>query len=184
LLLSKGVITRLPDVPGSAATIHFRVNNRGDIVGAFGLAPGTIDNPAPLSSFSMRGRELTAIDVPGADTTIALGISDHGQVVGVYTEPGTPRNPVTGEFPARGFLWQRGVFTLIDVPRSDGHRSAPANRLLPLRYWLREAGVVFEDIALSPPPAKWRWSAVDRDVPRDGHELLAGAGQGGCTNSS
>ena len=50
---------------------------------------------------------FTPINVPDApDSTFAYGINPSGQIVGVYVDS-------TGE---RGFLYDRGVFTLIDVP--------------------------------------------------------------------
>jgi probable HAF family extracellular repeat protein len=49
---------------------------------------------------------FTTIDVPGAFGTVALGINQRGQIVGVYND----------SMEVHGFLYDRGVFTPIDVP--------------------------------------------------------------------
>jgi uncharacterized membrane protein len=117
LLLRDGSFRPLPDFPDAAATMHVRVNNRGDIVGNYGLTAGDANNPARLSGFIMRDDVFTSIDVPGSITTIALGLNDRGQVVGGYLKPGATVNPATGESgPVHGYMWDEGTFTLFDVP--------------------------------------------------------------------
>ena len=77
------------------------INNRGQIVGDYGDAGGTVHG-----SLLDKGA-LTTIDVPGATSTEAGGINDHGQISGWYGD-------VSGT--EHGFLLDKGTFTTIDVP--------------------------------------------------------------------
>jgi uncharacterized membrane protein len=114
LLLERGVFRPLPDVPGALQTTHFRNNNRGQVVGAYG---DTSDGTPRLRGFLMERRRVTRIDVPGAVSTVPLGINDRGQLVGGWVGPDATVNPVTGETgPIHGFLWEKGRYTKFDVP--------------------------------------------------------------------
>jgi len=116
LLLDKGRFRRLPDVPGAAATVHFRNSNRGQIAGT--TVELSSDGPRSFG-FLLSGSRVTRIDVPGARHTVALGINDRGQVVGSWSGPDATVNPVTGELnPIHGFLWDKGRYETFDVPGS------------------------------------------------------------------
>jgi uncharacterized membrane protein len=87
-------------------TIALGINNRGDIVGAYFDATGTVRG-------FLRGKEgFTTIDVPGALGSGAIKINDHRQIVGSYSTLTNRNHP----FPTHGYLFDRGVFTTIDVP--------------------------------------------------------------------
>ncbi|MFI5897053.1 hypothetical protein ACIA5D_43870 [Actinoplanes sp. NPDC051513] len=104
LLLDKGVLTPLADVPGSAMTAYVDTNNRGEFAGYADAATAT----AQLRGFlrDARGR-FTKFDAPGATQTLAFGLNDRGRVVGGYVDGGAvhgfARNP-------------GGGFTTFDVP--------------------------------------------------------------------
>lgn len=112
-LVRKGRFTPLGGVPTAVAAGHNNVNNRGQTVGVYGDAQGTI------GSFvrDRRGR-VTTFAVPGASATVAAGINDRGQVAGTYFDAGTtlgddPYPPGT----VHGFVRQRdGRITTIDLP--------------------------------------------------------------------
>jgi uncharacterized membrane protein len=80
------------------------INNRGQIVGNYRDATGTV------KGFLLDKQGFTSIEVPGALRTIAAKINDHGQIVGAY---GTLDDSVV---PGHGYLWYKGVLTTIDVP--------------------------------------------------------------------
>jgi uncharacterized membrane protein len=102
-LLRKGVLTPLEDLRGAAGTAYNAANNRGELVGSYTDAAGT------LHGFrrDRKGR-FTTIDPPGSLATFATGINDHGQIVGYYgVDDGKPRT----------FLRDRsGDITAIEVP--------------------------------------------------------------------
>jgi uncharacterized membrane protein len=81
-----GTLTRLPDVPGAAQTIHIGLNNRGQTAAtaAFLSADGTF---VTLRAFRYDDSEPTRIAVPGAVSTFATAINDRGHMVGYYTDP-------------------------------------------------------------------------------------------------
>jgi hypothetical protein len=81
-----GTLTRLPDVPGAAQTIHIGLNNRGQTAAtaAFLSADGTF---VTLRAFRYDDGEPTRIAVPGAVSTFATAINDRGHMVGYYTDP-------------------------------------------------------------------------------------------------
>jgi N-acetylglucosamine-6-sulfatase len=87
------------DVPGSAVTEAWAINDSGNIVGSY-TAGGT------THGFLLEGGGYTTIDVPGATSTVATGINDPGQIVGSYTLGGV----------THAFLFSRGAFTTFDVP--------------------------------------------------------------------
>jgi uncharacterized membrane protein len=114
LLLDRGVFRPLPDVPGALQTVHFRNNNRGQIVG---LYVDDSDGTPRGRGFLMRKGRVTGIDVPGAMGTVPTGIDDSGRVVGGWVGPEATVDPVTGElFPVHGFLWDGGRFKKFDIP--------------------------------------------------------------------
>jgi hypothetical protein len=99
------------DVPGALATVATRINNSGQIVGAYSEVSRNLKDPGgsmPRGFLLDHGR-LTRIDAPGALYTQAIGLNDRRRVVGNYVDQaGT----------SHGFLWRRGRFTTIDFPGS------------------------------------------------------------------
>jgi probable HAF family extracellular repeat protein len=94
------------DVPGAKGTFASRVNDVGQIVGAYSDEPNVPALKAP-HGFLLDNGAFTKIDVPGASETRPLGINNPGQVVGEYVDDaGT----------SHGFLLDNGVFTTIDAP--------------------------------------------------------------------
>jgi probable HAF family extracellular repeat protein len=103
----RGRISRI-DVPGAAGIQVEKINNRGQIVGAYNeTSPFLPDPNAGSRGFVLARGRLTKIDVPRATSTVAHGINDRGHVVGVY-EDGDGRD--------HGFFWRQGHFTGFDVP--------------------------------------------------------------------
>jgi uncharacterized membrane protein len=105
LLLSKGVLTPLEDVPGAASTAYFGANNGGELVGLYSDAGAGVP---PLHGFlrDKRGR-FTRFDPPGASLTFPFSVNDRGQVVGSYIDAGGA---------GHGFVRDRdGDVTTIDV---------------------------------------------------------------------
>jgi hypothetical protein len=116
LLLDRGVLRKLPDVPGALSTVHIRNNNRGDIVGSY-----TVEEAGTMRSrgFLLREGRFSRIEVPGAFITVPLGINDRGQVVGGWVGPDATVDSATGEYgPTHGFVWEQGRVTKFDVPGS------------------------------------------------------------------
>jgi hypothetical protein len=105
------------DVPGAKATNAAKINNRGQIVGAYSNDTTDLDaNGVPRRGFVLdkHGR-FTRLDVPGARSSQALDINDRGQVSGDYQD-------ADGVF--RGYVWERGRFRTVDGPRAG--EPAPA----------------------------------------------------------
>ena len=98
----KGEFTAL-EVP-DLHTVPLGINDRGDIVG-FGVKNG--DEIHGLL-WNKGGGEPTRIDADGKHITYFHGINNRGQVVG--------HSRVDLFKPAEAFLWNDGVFTLVDVP--------------------------------------------------------------------
>src|SRR5215831_9189298 len=102
-VLDDGIFTSF-DVPGLEGPTAYDINNRGVIVGT-----GSDLTPAHAShGFILEDGVFTILHFPGATLTEALGINDRGQIVGV-ARIGSPARDT-------GFLFDRGVFTTIDVP--------------------------------------------------------------------
>jgi uncharacterized membrane protein len=154
------------DVPGSQATEAFRINNAGDVVGAF-LDAGNV-----WHGYLLSGGVFTTIDPPGATLTAASGINDMRQITGYFYEserlshgflldgqnyavldfPGAMETlaaginnagEIVGEYrdtsnQFHGFTWSTSNFTTIDVPGS------PATGLLGLNNHGNLVGV-YED---------------------------------------
>src|SRR5262249_25707616 len=106
------------DVPGSLITETFRINNRGQIVGANLVASGSL-----FHGFLYDDGLFTTIDLPfpGLIDDSALGINDLGQIVGSYQSTNAQ-----GARGLHGFLDDHGRFTTIDVPGGSIRPSASA----------------------------------------------------------
>jgi uncharacterized membrane protein len=111
---SKGSFTRI-DIPGAGETLASDLNDRDEIVGAYGDAEGK------AHGFRLRKGVFTTIDPPGAVdvpgspgspgflATVPFGINNRGQVVGQYAD-------------AQGlhaYLLDKGVYMTIDPPGGD-----------------------------------------------------------------
>jgi uncharacterized membrane protein len=108
LLDQHGRFTRL-DVPDAKATNAAKINNQGQIVGAY--SDTTTDlyaNGVPRRGFLLdkHGRYIR-LDVPGARSSQPLDINDRGQVAGEYQD-------AAGTF--HGYVWESGRFRTIDLP--------------------------------------------------------------------
>jgi hypothetical protein len=72
------------DFPGAKATFAARINNRGQIVGAYSEESNTPVFSLP-HGFLLDDGVFTTIDFPGsAASNIARGINDRGQIVGTF----------------------------------------------------------------------------------------------------
>jgi probable HAF family extracellular repeat protein len=106
-LLSGGVLTFLPDLPGSyngASTFALSLNDNGQIVGW--AADACL---CGARGFLFENGAHTPLQVPGFGSTTAIDINNLGQIVGA-TQPGF------GTGGDRGFLLSGGSYTLIDAP--------------------------------------------------------------------
>jgi uncharacterized membrane protein len=111
-IFRNGRFTPLGGIPGAAATGHVNLNNRGQTVGFYADAQGTVRSFVK----DRRGR-ATTFAVPGAPVTLAAGVNDRGQVAGTYYEPGVAigQDPPPGSI--HGFIRQPdGRTTTIDLP--------------------------------------------------------------------
>jgi probable HAF family extracellular repeat protein len=156
-----GTITTI-DFPGAKATFATRVNDLGQIVGAYSNDPNTPALELP-HGFLLDNGAFTKIDVPGAAETRPFGINNAGQIVGEYVD--TARR-------SHGFLFANGVYTTIDAPggtstwvtdiddsgRMVGISFGGANATAgPVRGFLRDAQGAFTPIdapAAPPPPGR------------------------------
>jgi len=108
-LLSGGVLTFLPDAPGSyrgASTFAYSINDTGQIVGSY--ADGCL---CTAHGFLLSAGTFTTIDVPGFAASAAYGINNSGQITGLT------QLTWGASFP-HGFLLNGGTYTLIDDPDS------------------------------------------------------------------
>jgi probable HAF family extracellular repeat protein len=99
--------TTVFDVPGARGTEAIKVNNRGQVAGAFSTDTPIVNNSASPHGYLWDRGKVTRIDVPGAVGTGGTGVNDRGQVVGGYADAAGV---------VHGFLWERGRFTTIDAP--------------------------------------------------------------------
>jgi probable HAF family extracellular repeat protein len=143
--------------------LHFaaRINNRGQIVGAY-----STDTHVPVfklpHGFLLDDGVFTKIDVPGAVETRPFGINNLGQIVGEYVDAARR---------LRGFLFTDGVYTTIDAPfgtstsatdiDDSGHIVGSSfggtTAAGPTRGFLRDAQGVFTPIdapGAPPPPGR------------------------------
>jgi probable HAF family extracellular repeat protein len=79
--LDKGVFTQI-DFPGAPQTVTQGINNRGQIVGAFGEAL------EEAHGFLLDDGVYTQFEFPGAASTVPSKINDRGQIVGGVTDSG------------------------------------------------------------------------------------------------
>jgi hypothetical protein len=115
------------DGPGRGGAVKFqRINNRGEIVGAYRIG----EEAGPLHGYrrDRRGR-IREIAVPGAAATIPSDINDHGTIVGNFQVDGGVADGVTTEFPpTTGFLRdERGRVRSIRVPGATATQAIAIN---------------------------------------------------------
>jgi probable HAF family extracellular repeat protein len=108
---ARGRITTI-DLPGASQTKPLRINDRGQISGAY------IDTAGRRRGFLLDGDRFVRIDVPGATYTQAFGLNNRGQVVGDYQ---------TSDGRVHGFRWERGRITTVDAPGAAGTTLADIN---------------------------------------------------------
>jgi uncharacterized membrane protein len=106
-LLRDGEFTTI-DVPGSIETNAWKSNDRGEIVGSFGVAGGGVE------LFIVRDGEFTTFALPDGKALSPDngGINARGDIVGKYCDASPCRIGPTGH----GFALRRGQLTTIDVP--------------------------------------------------------------------
>jgi probable HAF family extracellular repeat protein len=95
------------DVPGALSSSALKINDRGQIVGAYSTLTNK-NHAFPTRGFLWDAGVATMIDVPGALHTGANGINNSGRIVGDYVDA----NGV-----GHGFIREPdGNFTTIDIP--------------------------------------------------------------------
>jgi hypothetical protein len=88
-------------------TSVIRINNRGDLVGTYGVA-ATAEAPFPsLHGFIYRRGSFTTIHPPGSISTQTFGLNNAGVASGFYYD---------ADFIGHGYLFQNGAYTVVDVP--------------------------------------------------------------------
>jgi hypothetical protein len=107
---ARGNLTTI-DVPGALTTLAWRINNRGQVVGAY----SDVDRQVPLRflrGYIYQDGHFIRVDAPGVSTTFLNDINDRGQSTGQAFDAADPRNT------NYAFLRERdGTFTrLPDVP--------------------------------------------------------------------
>ncbi|MDP2606522.1 MAG: hypothetical protein Q8S00_28605 [Deltaproteobacteria bacterium] len=125
LINKKGGETAPFECPGTTNdTDGVALNNRGEIVGHCGHAPGFtvhgfIANPESGS--------VSLFAYPGAISTWAFGINDFGQVVGYYQNQPPPGCCFLLDTFSHGFLWDKasGEYRTIDNPLAYTKRGGP-----------------------------------------------------------
>jgi probable HAF family extracellular repeat protein len=109
-LYSNGIFTTI-DVPGAINTEALAINDSGEIVGQYDIGQGF------NQGFLYVNGTFTTLDFPGAvGPTIPWGINSSGEVVGLFSPPGPPGPG--GAAPVGIFLYQNGVFTVVNTPYS------------------------------------------------------------------
>ena len=108
-----GRFTPLGGVDGASSAAHINLNDRGQVVGFYLDAQGTV-----ASFVKDRRGQVTTFAVPGAGATFAAGINDRGQIAGTYYDPGFTLGggkPPSGT--VHGFVREPdGGITRIDLP--------------------------------------------------------------------
>jgi probable HAF family extracellular repeat protein len=94
----------LLNYPGTThPTVAYGINDRGQVMGVIGEAPGYTADPV---GFLYEGGTYTIIEYPGSTQTWLNGLNDRGQAVG-FAFVGTE---------LIDFIYAYGVFTPIDLP--------------------------------------------------------------------
>ena len=104
--------TALISLSATSGPFAYGLNNNGQVTGSLTDSNG-------LHGFVLNGSAYTMLDVPNTsggnikkNMTYAKGISNDGQVAGIFYDPLGDGNP-------RGFTYNGGVFTTLDVPNAQ-----------------------------------------------------------------
>jgi hypothetical protein len=108
----RGEITTI-EIPGTAETDPYAINDRNQIAGTYLDAGATFNPdgsvpPGTLHGFLRDKHGVTRLDVPGSLLTVALDVDNRGRVAGGYIDAAGRQH---------AFLWTRGRYTVIDAPR-------------------------------------------------------------------
>lgn len=115
VLWEDGGVTDIGNLGGQTWNTPMAINQRGDIVGFAGQPGDDPDDPILHAFFWTRRDGIRDLGTLLGDlTSQANGINDRGQVVGTSC-------PAVG--PCRGFLWQHGVMTDLNVLVQPGYAS-------------------------------------------------------------
>jgi uncharacterized membrane protein len=87
----------------SETTEAWGINDRGQIVGAYGGPEGT-------GSFLWQHGKITKF---GQESSVAYGLNDRGQIVGSYL---SVSNPDTFEWVSSAYFWSKGHLLALPVP--------------------------------------------------------------------
>ena len=103
-LREDGEFTRI-EVPGADFTLVHKIDNRGQVVGAY------TDRDGVQHGFTLNRGRYRTIDFPGTSVTGVNASNVRGDIVGYYVE-GDPTNPTA----AQGAVLSRGRLRLFDAP--------------------------------------------------------------------
>lgn len=99
---SNGVVTTFA-VPGAYATYPHSINDRGQVIGIYGIHGIDVTDELELSTFVYSDGKFTKLPVSRATSIFPTGINNSGQIVGNY---GGPRR-------LDGFVYSNGEFTIL-----------------------------------------------------------------------
>ena len=111
-LFREGEFTTL-EIPASIEVNAWKISNRGEILGGFGVADGGVE------LFLLRNGERTTFALPNGKSLSEDngGLNARGDIVGKYCDASPCRTGPTG---AHGFAISGGRLTTIDVPGALG----------------------------------------------------------------
>lgn len=121
----------LIDVPGSDVTIALGINDRGEIVGEYGMIG------AARSGFLLAAGTFTTVAYPGAIATSAHAINNKGEIVGLMQ--------YADQTPYHGFVYRHGTWEAVDVPCTDQQASTDT-----FPRSINEQGVIIGDWSAYP----------------------------------
>jgi probable HAF family extracellular repeat protein len=120
-LLDRSRYVRL-DVPGAVTSQAFDINDRGQVVGYYGVAGGKVQG-----FLRDRSGDITTVDVPGAAGTQPFDMYNRGQVVGLFLDAAPGADGTVPPNTIHGFVWSKGSFRTIDVPGATGSGALDIN---------------------------------------------------------
>jgi uncharacterized membrane protein len=97
------------DYPGSSATVLYRIDNSGRIVGNYGPGVGELFG---TYGFLLHQGTFSPVNFPGALATAPFDLSPLDDVVGVFVDAGGN---------SHGFVLQAGTYTQVDAPGAVGN---------------------------------------------------------------
>jgi probable HAF family extracellular repeat protein len=99
------------DPPDGSSALPSAINDRGEVVGYYGVI-------SPTHGFVYEDGSFTTLEPPRANEIFANAINDHGEVAGWYTG---------SDFHEYGFVYDNGKFTTLNVPSAGTHVDAINN---------------------------------------------------------